>query len=329
MKIQSIAVSSILILLVGLLLFYMYRAEKKNILISNQNKKLDLSQKKFENLFNLQNNIIVVTDGKKLKMANDAMYKFFGVDHLELFTKNHDDISDRFIESETYFNFKEVPETQTWIEAMEPLFGDKRIVVIKDTNNETHAFNVSISKFDDVDYIVLLTDISGTMAEKMNLSKKIVRDKLTGALNREFFDSNIEMIIKHELKSKKLGVTIADIDFFKKVNDTYGHNTGDIILKELTSLIKATIREDDYFIRWGGEEFIILSKVTSKEALLRALEHVRQRIEVSKFTDVNKLTCSFGTTVYIDGEDINKTIKRADEALYLSKESGKNKVTIL
>ena len=329
MQIQSIAVSSILILLIGLLLYYIYKTEKKKVTIEIKNRELILSEEKFKNLFNLQKNIIVVTDGKKLKMVNEAMCNFFGINYKEFFEKYHDDISDRFIESENYFNKKKVPEGTSWVEAIETLDGDERIVVMHDLHNEVHAFNVSISKFDDVDYIVLLTDITVTVLEKMNLSKKVIKDNLTGAFNREFFDSNIFSIIKHLEPTKRLGLTIVDIDYFKNVNDTYGHSSGDEILKELTELIKSSIREDDYFIRWGGEEFIILTRTVSTQTLLKAIEHIKQRVENNTFTDVKQITCSFGTTLYIGEEDINETVMRADKALYRAKESGRNRVVLL
>lgn len=327
-KVQSKIIMFILIILVFLLLFFIYKTEKKKIIIQEQNKKLLLSETKFKKLFDLQKNITVVTDGKKLKMANDGMRKFFGLDYIEFFTKRHNDICDRFVESGNYFNINKVPKHLTWIETIEVLSGDKKIVVMNDSNDVAHAFNVSVSKYEGDDYLVLFTDISDTMIEKMNLSEKVVKDSLTGAFNREFIDMNIKAIIKKIPANKYLGVAMLDIDMFKVINDTHGHHIGDVALKELTLLIQDTIRENDFFIRWGGEEFIILLEISSKESLKKALEHVRQSIENYKFSYIGKLTCSLGASLYIDNEDIHDTISRADDALYESKESGRNQLTL-
>ena len=258
----------------------MYKTNKKNI-------ELIISNAKFEKLFNLQRSIVVVSDGRKIKMANDAMCNFFGIDYLEFFTKYHNDISDRFIESDIYFNLTRVPNNLHWIEAIEPLMGDKRIVTMHDLNNDAHAFNVSVSKYEKDDYIVLFTDISATVTEKINLNNKLMKDTLTGALTREFFKQNISSIIRHLDSNMHLGLSVLDIDLFKNVNDTYGHDVGDVILKELTLLVQSSIRENDYFIRWGGEEFIILTKTSSEEALYKVIEHVRSSIESNKFSSVN------------------------------------------
>ena len=329
LQIQRLLVASILILLIGLVLFYMYKAQKRTIIIEQKNEALLLSKEKFKKLFNLQRNIMVVSDGKKIKMANNAMCNFFGIDYIEFFTKYHSDISQRFIEHESYFNLTEVEGNKTWIEAIEPLIGDKRIVMMHDLHNNPHAFNVSVSRYEGEDYIILFTDISATMLEKVTLTKKLMKDTLTNALSREFFTQNINSIIHHIKTDMHLGVSILDIDHFKIVNDTFGHDVGDTVLKELTHLVQTSIRESDYFIRWGGEEFVILTHTSSLESLERAIEHVRSRIESTTFTIIKNLTCSLGTTLYINGEDIKDTIVRADKALYQAKGKNRNQVVVL
>lgn len=118
-----------------------------------------------------------------------------------------------------------------------------------------------------------------------------------------------------------------DIDKFKDVNDTYGHNIGDIILKRLVKVVKESIRENDILIRWGGEEFIVILEIESIEKLRQVAEHIRMKVENNNFTEVNQITCSFGITLHKDNETMDQTIERADKALYSAKNSGRNKVS--
>jgi diguanylate cyclase (GGDEF)-like protein len=118
---------------------------------------------------------------------------------------------------------------------------------------------------------------------------------------------------------------ILDIDFFKKVNDTYGHLVGDEILKSVSALITKHIRAEDTFARWGGEEFVLVLNVGLEKGFEIA-ENLRKYIEVETFNEVEGLTCSFGVTEYKEKDTLNSLIKRADKALYEAKESGRNKV---
>ncbi|WP_455757182.1 diguanylate cyclase domain-containing protein [Sulfurimonas sp.] len=326
LNMQKNIVMFLFILLIGLVIYYVYKFKTEHLIIELKNKALTLSEKKFRKLFDLQKNIMVVTDGKNMQMVNDALRDFFGAKYLESITANNADISSQFIKSENYFNIDEIPKNLTWIEAIKSLHGDKKIVAMYDKNNNIHTFNISISDYDKYNYIVLFADISDTIKEKVNLSNKVIKDTLTGALNREFFETSISVIIEDLNTDKYLGVAMLDIDFFKSVNDVYGHDAGDVVLIELTTLIKSTIRDNDYLIRWGGEEFIILLETSSKEVLHKTLENVRTKIDNTHFSTVENITCSFGATLYDEDEDIKETILRADKALYEVKRSGRNKV---
>jgi len=293
------------------------------ILIRNKEINIQNFTSKLQKLFNLQRNILITSDGKETIMANQAMFRFFGFKNLENFSKHYSCICDRFIVNENYFHLEKVPKGENWIEVIRNLPDEKRIVAMLDDDLTTHAFNVSVNEFEEGSYIVSFTDISNTMIEHTKLKRKVTHDKLTGALNREFFDNNIEIIIK-EVYPKSLGVVLCDIDHFKLVNDTYGHNRGDVVLKDFTNIIKNSIRDTDHLIRWGGEEFIVLMKVNDIQSLQKVTENIRKNIEEYHFEEAGKVTSSFGVTLYIEGEEVIKTIERADKALYIAKESGRN-----
>jgi diguanylate cyclase (GGDEF)-like protein len=117
-----------------------------------------------------------------------------------------------------------------------------------------------------------------------------------------------------------------DIDHFKQVNDNYGHDIGDKVLIKITNEVSKTIRETDIFARWGGEEFMILTPDTNLESAIGLAERTRRNIEMEEINKVGQITCSFGVTCFKKGDTFNSFVKRADNALYQDKESGRNKV---
>jgi len=119
-----------------------------------------------------------------------------------------------------------------------------------------------------------------------------------------------------------------DIDRFKKINDEFGHNSGDIVLKELTKLVKGNIRETDYLFRWGGEEFIIILFQTKLSEAVEVAEKLRKIIENFHFSveGLNKVTVSFGVTEYKTGQSVDDLVNNADQLLYEAKRAGRNQV---
>ncbi|MDA3907497.1 MAG: GGDEF domain-containing protein [Sulfurimonas sp.] len=177
-------------------------------------------------------------------------------------------------------------------------------------------------------YINIINSYQSKLEIKNRTLLKLVNiDHLTKIHNRK----SIETILIKELKrakryKHKLSVIIFDIDNFKNINDTYGHNTGDKVLKNISKVVTATIRETDYFGRWGGEEFIVISTETSLEKALLVAEKIRNSIYEHDFEEAEKVSCSIGVAQFTS-EDTHQTIvHNADTALYQAKNSGKNKV---
>ncbi len=276
-----------------------------------------------------QDNIVILTNGKNIEFANKKFFNFLGFKNIGEYKINHKCISDLFIEDDKFFNLSFVNENENWVNIIQTLSHRKRVVAIKGIDGITYAFSVTINKFEDAIYIVSFTDISETMLANLELEQKVLRDKLTNAYNREFFENNYKRLIEtFENDEMYFGLGMIDIDNFKKINDTFGHDVGDKILVTLVSNIEKSSRNDDILIRWGGEEFIMILKVSSENGLKIALENLRKIIENSKIDNLPKITCSFGGTLYEKNEPINNTIKRADEALYMAKAAGRNKVIL-
>lgn len=152
-------------------------------------------------------------------------------------------------------------------------------------------------------------------------------DELTGIYNRASFNYYYNDIFNKDKESISAGLFILDIDHFKHVNDTYGHEEGDNVLKKLVAYIGAVLPERAVFCRWGGEEFVCIIDNIDKEEAISIAEHIRHTIETSDFSPIPKITISLGVTVISDTETSHKDIfKKVDDALYGAKESGRNKV---
>ncbi|MCX8159176.1 MAG: sensor domain-containing diguanylate cyclase [Candidatus Pacearchaeota archaeon] len=157
-------------------------------------------------------------------------------------------------------------------------------------------------------------------------------DFLTGLPNRRMFEKILNAALEEMNRGKKIfGIIFMDIDDFKKINDNYGHEIGDIILKMVSRKISNMLRPYDFVGRWGGEEFVALISHVNDEKLYSIASRIRSAIEkMSVFNGEHliKVTLSLGATMANENDSVGSIISRADELMYMSKISGKNKVTI-
>lgn len=285
-------------------------------------------RKKLQKVIDTQSSILIVTDSKKLTFANKAFLEFFGYKNLESYLENHNCISEKFLVQEKFFNLNKIQEGEkTWIESLQNLSGRQRVVAMKNIQGMVHAFSISINRFEYDQYIVNFSDISDTITENFELIQQATIDTLTNAYNRMYFYKNIDYILKRNAqRNMDTGVIMFDIDKFKDVNDTYGHDIGDYVLKTLVNIAQRNTRKNDVLIRWGGEEFIVLCAINDMAKLEKISEHLRASIAHYKFDYVERVTCSFGCTIHDSNENILQTIKESDRKLYKAKESGRNKV---
>jgi len=155
----------------------------------------------------------------------------------------------------------------------------------------------------------------------LKFKKRSEIDEMTKILNR----ATIEREFKDLLKKSGGGILFLDLDNFKTINDTYGHEKGDYVLKEFSNLIRSNIRNSDLFGRWGGEEFVLVLPKTDYENALKKAESIRKKIEEYNF-DALPITVSIGVTDFKKGENMEEVIKRADEGVYKAKRGGRNRV---
>ncbi len=221
------------------------------------------------------------------------------------------------------------------------LLNNNTFLALKHTNvvygNTLKKIVTKLGKGEKVDrneYKVLMTAhelmIKDLLAMIGSLTEtKFQADPLTGAINRAAFEGILETeVTKIQRTGSKSFLVFADIDFFKKINDEFGHSDGDEVLIEVVSIFKEVVRNSDTVSRWGGEEFLILLADTNISNANKVIERIRIAIEsssikTSKGVEIN-LTCSFGfSELTIDYEE---TIKRSDGALYEAKDSGRNRI---
>ena len=194
-------------------------------------------------------------------------------------------------------------------------YEDQMITPILDEERGSIKYYVSTSK-----------DITESVKMQEKMKILATRDSLTGIKNRYSINTEIDNEIKRAKRYKSsFGLMMFDIDFFKRVNDTYGHDAGDYVLKEFCSIILKAIRDTDMFGRWGGEEFMLLAPNEELEGAMILAEKIRKDIETFEFDQVKHITVSIGVTICNADADKEKILKKVDEALYEAKESGRNK----
>ncbi|EDP75526.1 diguanylate cyclase [Hydrogenivirga sp. 128-5-R1-1] len=176
--------------------------------------------------------------------------------------------------------------------------------------------------------LVTLIDITKEKARERKLHTLATHDQLTGVYNRRallmFFEKYLHSARRYGIP---FSVILIDLDNFKYVNDQFGHQTGDRVLKTFAKLVKGSLRRTDVFGRWGGEEFLALLPFNDKPYMVA--EKLRRKVEETEFSRVGRVTASFGATTYREGDDIDSMMARADEALYEAKRKGKNTTVVV
>ncbi|WP_178862716.1 diguanylate cyclase [Thiomicrorhabdus cannonii] len=285
------------------------------------------AQQRLQSMIDLQENIVIVTDGHQIRYANQQFNSFFGVSGLQDFMRRYNCICDRFINADGHY--AKQTENEQWMQALERLPVEKRIVRMESHIGEQASFLVKRAALDDATYIVTFSDITATLQERDFYQYLAQHDRLTGAQNREYLYHKFDKFAAAAKRTNRcLALILFDIDHFKQVNDVYGHNAGDDVLKAVVQLVKQRIRVHDTLIRWGGEEFIVLAEVDMPQSAQALAEHLRYEIEQAGFKEVGRITSSFGVALVKDHEPLKNAVSRADKALYTAKNAGRNLVEL-
>jgi len=181
-----------------------------------------------------------------------------------------------------------------------------------------------------INFIGYLNDITDLKNHEILLQKISTTDQLTQIYNRMYLDDTLQTQQYRFNRSKEAcSIILIDIDYFKAVNDEYGHLVGDRVLIEFAILLNKTVRNGDTVGRWGGEEFLIILPHTNLIQAMHLAEKLSVAIEENIFTSVKHKTASFGVSTFMEGINIETLTDKADQALYVSKNEGRNRVSTL
>jgi diguanylate cyclase (GGDEF)-like protein len=196
--------------------------------------------------------------------------------------------------------------------------------------NVTNKLDESKFTDEDVELLKAVADQAAVAINKAQLWEMAVTDSLTGLYVRRYIMVKLqEEFHRADRYNKGLSVVMADLDCFKRINDTYGHTIGDRVLKVVSKFFLKNIRDIDIISRYGGEEFLILLPEATKDEAYTVSERLRKKLVEFKVDDLPQLTVSLGIASYPqDGQDVEVLIKKADAALYTAKQDGRNKVVI-
>lgn len=179
---------------------------------------------------------------------------------------------------------------------------------------------------------LIFVQYDNLLKEKKNKAEfESLHDSLTKIPNRAFFNQRFqEEFLRAKRYNNNFSIAMIDIDHFKIVNDTYGHDAGDEILKKMTSFIEKNIRETDFIARWGGEEFMVILPNTNSEDANKICEKVKKELQENKFVQTPvKFKISCGITEFRKDDEIEKILKRVDDALYQAKNNGRDKIVVI
>ena len=281
-----------------------YKNQFKNVLVVDDSKPIRAYQKKLLKLLNL--NVFEAEDGKEA---------------LELIKKENINFIITDLEMPKMNGVEMVKEIRK-IKKIDEL----PILVLSSTDNLFSTFQILklgandfIKKpFDKNEYIIRINNILDIYDYLINYKEERIIDGLTKVYNRFFLENDFEPIFKFY---KQKAVAMLDIDFFKKINDTYGHQIGDEIIAYFAKHIQENLRKDDLVIRYGGEEFLVFMPNTSKEEAYIVLHKIKNSLN-----PVENIKFTFSAGISGEGETLAEMIKKADNRLYKAKESGRNKI---
>jgi diguanylate cyclase (GGDEF)-like protein len=311
--------------------------EKKSIvtLVSKLAKTIRLEKENEEqrailqHIIDSENSITIIADMEKIYFASKSFLNFFNLNTLEEFYLKNNSVLELFINSSEAFKTFTIENKPTneggFYELLLSIDESKRVLNLHDKNKEEKSFFIHASHITNTKCLLTLTDITKIEQDRQKNSQKAFSDGLTGVYNRnkleEIFEYETKRIQRHP---QPLSLAMLDIDHFKGINDLYGHLIGDEILIMLAHNIQENIRQSDTFVRWGGEEFVILFSNTKLEEACISSEKFRKLIETLEHEQNIKISASFGVTLYKEGDTLVSMLERADKALYEAKNSGRN-----
>ena len=178
-------------------------------------------------------------------------------------------------------------------------------------------------------YVSVSKDVSERVQREARLLHEASEDKLTSLYNRRYGEKLLGEAYQRAMAlGSDLTLVVCDIDFFKSINDTFGHLAGDQVIQGVAAILRSAVRGTDAVIRWGGEEFVLVLNDCDLKSGAELAERIRVSVAAHATTGVGKVTLSFGVATLASGESVQGVFSRADAALYQAKQAGRNQVAV-
>ena len=267
--------------------------------------------------------IISIDKNQQIIIFNKRAEKIFGYSQEEIMGQPFDLLlPEKFREAHRQHIrvFSESSASASTMDEREQIYGRRK-------NGEEFPAEASITKIDFKNeklFTVIFRDISDQKRWENTLFKQSICDTLTGLYNRRYFESRLEEEISKAQRNKEmLAILLCDLDHFKPINYTLGHQVGDLVLKDVAKSIQSSTRGSDLVFRWGGDEIVVILANTTRQGVMISAERIRQGVQkVSNAAKFN-LDVSMGVAIFPEhGKKIDELIRLADRALYIAKRGG-------
>ncbi|MBD3828854.1 MAG: cache domain-containing protein [Arcobacter sp.] len=295
-------------------------ANNLNTTLENKN----LAEKRLQDYIQIVNENVIISSTNKdgvITDVSEAFCEISGYSRKELIGKTHNLVRHPDVPNEFYENmWNTLLSGKSWKGEIHNINkkGEEYWVwaIIKPVikNNEIKGF----------------TAIRSNITDKKHIEHLSITDELTRLYNRRFMLNKLEEeISKYKRYKVPFSILLIDIDFFKKINDSYGHDKGDFVIKQISNLMQNNIRNTDICARWGGEEFLILTPNSDLKAALTLANNLKELIEKTNFDIKDCVTVSIGISTFNENLNQENLLKLADDALYKAKEKGRNKIEFM
>lgn len=288
-------------------------------LIDNVRERLSIFNGMYDiiRIVNPISNKVLIDEENKIIETNNICYGFWEKNEIceNCITKR------AYLENNTFFKLEKKKEKIYLITASTVNYNGEKYVVEMLKDISQYMSVVAVNDFGNF----------STRIDINNINNKLFRDNLTGLYNREYFNSRLQQYVK-VIEDEYISMTLIDIDFFKNINDTYGHIIGDKLLHDISKMLRENVKiEQEWITRFGGEEFIIISEGVCENEALQNAEKIRKAIEskVFQYGDVLlNVTISAGVYELKSNDSIESALIKVDKKMYEAKNNGRNLVCI-
>lgn len=302
----------------------------KTLRVLQLRRRVQEAERAVRNAFDAYPNFVLVVEGGRVVYANAGLCSFLGFASYDDLTAQNRSVGEFIVEMDGAA-YDGGPEG--WVRAIvdDTLDREHRLKLAnpRAVAGRAQTFTVAFSQFSGPNrHLLTLSDVTELEDARQSLEDQAATDPLTGVCNRRRFAELLAGEQRRALAGKGFFALIMfDIDHFKSINDTFGHDAGDSVLKALVGLVQDSVRASDSLARLGGEEFMVLAAGSGLNRAGRVAERLRREVAGHEFAGLPRpVTCSFGVTQYRDGEPLDDLLKRVDEVLYRAKQGGRNRV---